>query len=161
MYPKYYCFILFIGVYLCYNVSFCCTMKWISSKYTYIASLLHLPSLPGTPSPLGHHRAQSWAPCAIEQLPTSCLFYTWQCRYVKANLPIIPPSASLPCVQMSRSEFQALGTYPEQSCEKFGALPLLLKLAFYSAWLPAFLSQGWLLLTRDQAGNLRCVLRNH
>ena len=27
VYPKYYCFILFIGVYLPYNVSFCCTMK--------------------------------------------------------------------------------------------------------------------------------------
>ena len=31
--------------------------------------------------PLGHHRALSWVPCVIQQLPTSYLFYTWQCIY--------------------------------------------------------------------------------
>ena len=34
-----------------------------------------LPPFPIT-TLLGHHRAQSWAPCAIQQLPTSYLFYT-------------------------------------------------------------------------------------
>ena len=28
------------------------------------------------PTPLGHHRAPSWAPWAIQQFPTSSLFYT-------------------------------------------------------------------------------------
>ena len=40
-------------------VSFCCTTIWISCKYTYIPSLLSL-----LPTPLGHHRAPNWAPCA-------------------------------------------------------------------------------------------------
>ena len=34
-----------------------------------------LVSLP--PSALGHHRALSWAPCAVYQLPTRNLSYTW------------------------------------------------------------------------------------
>ena len=47
---------------------------WISCKYTYIPpSWASLPS----PSPLGHHRALSWAPCAIQQVPASSLFCTW------------------------------------------------------------------------------------
>ena len=48
-------------------VSFCCTM------YTYIPSLLDLP-----PTPPSHpsRSSQSWAPCAIQQVPTSYLFYT-------------------------------------------------------------------------------------
>ena len=33
------------------------------------------------PTPLGHHQALSWAPCVIQQLPTSCLFYT--CSYIR------------------------------------------------------------------------------
>ena len=44
-------------------VSFCCTMKWISYMYTSIPSLLDLSPL--QPTPLGHHRALSWASCAF------------------------------------------------------------------------------------------------
>ena len=54
-------------------VSFHCTTTWIGSKYTYILSLSSLVSL----TPLGHHRAPSWAPCATWQLPTSYLSYTY------------------------------------------------------------------------------------
>ena len=43
----------------------------ISYKYTYI------PSLNFPPNPLGCYRAQGWAPCVIQQLPTSYLFYIW------------------------------------------------------------------------------------
>ena len=51
------------------------------------------PSLPSFHSTLlGHHRAPSWAPCVIQQLPTSHLFYTWQCIYVNPNLQFIPLS---------------------------------------------------------------------
>ena len=34
--------------------------------------------------PPGHHRAVSWAPSVTQQLPTSCLFYTWSCIYISA-----------------------------------------------------------------------------
>ena len=68
-------------------VIFCCATKWISYMYTYIPSLLDLPSTLH-PTPLGDYRAWSWASCAIQQLPTSCLFYTWWCICVSPNLPI-------------------------------------------------------------------------
>ena len=51
-------------------VGFCCTTSWISHKYTYTPP--SWASLP--PSPLGHHIAPSWAPCAIQQLSAAiCL----------------------------------------------------------------------------------------
>ena len=34
------------------------------------------PLLPPHVTPLGHHRAPGWAPCVVEQLPTSYLFCT-------------------------------------------------------------------------------------
>ena len=53
-------------------VNFSCTMKWISCRCTYILSLLSLcpPLIP----PPGHHRALSWALCALQQRLTSYLF---------------------------------------------------------------------------------------
>ena len=70
-------------------VGFCCTMKWISHIYTHIPSLLILPAVSPPPPPTpGHHRASSWAPFAIQQIPTSALFYTQQCVYVSVNLLI-------------------------------------------------------------------------
>ena len=45
-------------------VSFCCKTKWISYMYTYIPFLLDLPPHP-YPTHLCHHRAPSWAPCAL------------------------------------------------------------------------------------------------
>ena len=62
-----------------HGVSFCCIRKWISYMYTYIPSVLGLPH---HPTPLGHHRAPSWAPWARKQLPTSYLFYTRWCIHV-------------------------------------------------------------------------------
>ena len=61
----------------CFN--FYCTTKWISYMYTYIPSLLDLPSStqPLYPTLLGHRWAANWAPCSIQQLPTSYLSYTW------------------------------------------------------------------------------------
>ena len=56
--------------------SFRCTTKCISYMYTYIPpSWTSLPRL--HPTHLGHHRAPGWALCAIQQVPTSYLFYTW------------------------------------------------------------------------------------
>ena len=63
--------------------------KWI--RYMYY--IYHLPleprsQLPPASHPLSHHWALSWAPCIIQQLPTSCLFYTGWCLYVSAALSI-------------------------------------------------------------------------
>ena len=70
---------------------------WVSSKYTYIASLLGLPPTPLHPTPLVHHRALSWASCATQQLPTSCLFYKWQCTYASTTLLIHLTPRPPPC----------------------------------------------------------------
>ena len=53
-------------------VGFCC-ITWISHMYTCILFLLALLPIPH-PTPLGHHRAPEWAPCIVQQLPTSYLF---------------------------------------------------------------------------------------
>ena len=56
-------------------VSFCCTITIYI--HTHIPFLLSLPlTVPPHPAPLGHHRAPSWVPCAIQLLATSCLFHT-------------------------------------------------------------------------------------
>ena len=51
------------------------------------------------PTLLGHHRALSWAPCAIQQLPTSSLFHTWQCTHVYTLS--VRPILSYPSVSTS------------------------------------------------------------
>ena len=53
-------------------VSFCCVRICISPP-----SQMSLP--PSNPHPIhpGHHRAPSWAPSGIQQVPTSYRFYTW------------------------------------------------------------------------------------
>ena len=47
---------------------------WISHKYAYISSPLNLS--PPSSHPSSPHRALGWAPCVIQKLPTSYLFYT-------------------------------------------------------------------------------------
>ena len=68
-------------------VSFCCITKWISYMYTYIlspwASLLpHHPSYPSRSSQ--NTEMDSMCYTAVAHY----LFYTWQCVYVSAILPI-------------------------------------------------------------------------
>ena len=36
----------------------------------------------------GHHRVPGWAPCAMQQLPSSYIFFTWEFIYVKATFSI-------------------------------------------------------------------------
>ena len=45
-------------------------------------------ALTSIPPALGHHRAPSRSPCAIHQLPTSCIFCTWLCIYDNAALSV-------------------------------------------------------------------------
>ena len=62
--------------------------------YAYILPLLSLPLTPLHPTHLGHHRAPSWAPWAIQQLPASYLFYiiVYLCQCWSLNSsPSLPP----------------------------------------------------------------------
>ena len=79
-------FYFLMGGKLLYKV-LCCFMPCSNANhhsFTYITSLLSLPPQP-QPTPLDHHRAPGWAPCVIQQLPTSYLFYTWWCIHVYAT----------------------------------------------------------------------------
>ena len=67
----------------CFVSFFCTTIYGISYTCTYIPSLLYLPptSRPANPSRSSQsNRAE--LPPAIQQLPTSCLFYTWYCLHM-------------------------------------------------------------------------------
>ena len=70
-------------------VGFCHTTTQTSHNYTYITSILSLRPFPHL-TILGHHRAPGWAPCVIQHLLTSSLFYTWQCIYVHATVSLVP-----------------------------------------------------------------------
>ena len=76
-------------------VSICCPTAWMSHMYAYIYPLPFEPPCQPHATPLGHHRASRWAPCAVEQLPTSRLFYTRACIYVSPSL-LIHPTLSFP-----------------------------------------------------------------
>ena len=59
------------------------------------------------PTPRGHHRALSWAPCALQQLPTGYLFCMWWGIYVSATLPVhptLPFPLLLSCLLMDRGK---------------------------------------------------------
>ena len=45
------------------------------------------PLLFGFPSHLGHPRALSRVPCAVQEVLSSYLFYKWWCVHVNPNLP--------------------------------------------------------------------------
>ena len=77
--------------YTCFTI-LCCAVQLRESAVSIHTSPSSWVSLP-LPHPihLGHHRAPSWASCTIQQLPTSCLFYTWWCIYSSHS-----PSSSTP-----------------------------------------------------------------
>ena len=88
----------------------------VNQLYIYIcpriSSLLHLsPSHPPYPTPLSGHKAPSSSPCAMWLLPTSYLFYIWQCIYVHATVSLCPslpfplPVSSSPFSSRSASLF--------------------------------------------------------
>ena len=53
-----------------YNVVLVCAIQQRESAVSILYPLPRGPPSPG--HPLGHHRALGWAPCVIQQLPTSC-----------------------------------------------------------------------------------------
>ena len=81
-------------------VSFSIT-AWISYMYTNAPCLVNLPpTAPPHLTSVSHHRAPTWALCAVQQLPTSSLFTHGNvnmlmllCHFVPLSLP--PVSASL------------------------------------------------------------------
>ena len=81
-----------------------CVSFWMYDKmnqlYVYIYPLPPLGPIPH-PTPLGHHRAPSWAPCAIPQVPIGC--FTCSSTYVSSDLPTHPTLPNTPCVHASVS----------------------------------------------------------
>ena len=72
---SFFFFFFFIGVKLLYNVVLVSAVQWSESALCIPISppswTSLLPNSPPPPPHLGHHRAPSWAPCAIQQVPTS------------------------------------------------------------------------------------------
>ena len=64
---------------------------WVSHRY--IPSMLNFSPTPPHPTPLGRHRALSWAACAVRQLPARSLLYIRQCCFLSLPHPLLP----LPC----------------------------------------------------------------
>ena len=88
------CHFLLQGIFLTQGSNPCLLylLHWqAGSLYTLI-----YPFFFGFPSHLGHHRALSRVPCAIQQDYISYLFYTQQCIYVIPNFPIHPTPPSPP-----------------------------------------------------------------
>ena len=79
-----------------YCVSLCLTGKWISHKYIYI--YIYISSLFVFASHLGHHRALSKLPCAINRFSLGYLFYiyfiiaVYICQSQSPNPSHFPPS---------------------------------------------------------------------
>ena len=76
-----YFFYIFIGVYLLHNVVLVSVVQQSESAISIHISPYPLPpeppSHPPYPTPLGGHKAPTWSPCAMQQLPTSHPFYIW------------------------------------------------------------------------------------
>ena len=88
-------FLFLIGGWILYNVVLVSAIQHHkSAKSTYMFPLSWTSLTPSYP--IGHHRAPCWAPCFIQQLHTSNLFYTW-----------LSPVQSLSCVQLFATPWTA------------------------------------------------------
>ena len=68
-----------------------------AQTHTYMHTHRHIyPLFLGFPSYLGHHRALSKVPCAVQSVLISYLFYLSQCIHANYNLPIRPTAPFLP-----------------------------------------------------------------
>ena len=76
----------------------------ISHNFTYV--YIHIPSLLclcPAPLPPRHAIAEQAEPLCHTAAPTSCLFYTRSCMYVKATFPVCPTLSFPRCVHKSVS----------------------------------------------------------
>ena len=93
------CF-MFLLEYTCATMS--CYFLLHSNAHQLCVHVHPLPlDLLSHPSPPGHHRAMSGAPCAMQQLPASHLFNTWWCVHVPASLSTCPALSFPPTVSTS------------------------------------------------------------
>ena len=99
----------FIGVKLLYNVVLVSAVQWSESAIRIPISPSSWTSLPPFPLHLGHHRGPSWAPCAIQQVPTTYLFTHGSVFMSNLISQFTPPSPSPPCPHV-RSQYLCL--YP-------------------------------------------------
>ena len=93
---------------------------------------------------LSHHRALSWAPCAIQQVPTSYLYYTWQYIYVNSNLPTHPALPSTPAMSMCPLSVSASLSVQFSSVQSLSHVRL-----FATPWIAA--CQASLSITKSQS----------
>ena len=97
----------------------------MNQPYVYIYTL-PMGSLPQPPStPLGHHRALSWAPRALQEPPTSCLLIHSSIHMSVPLSQFIPTAPSLtvqqvhtlhlhlflPCIQVHQYHFSRFHIY--------------------------------------------------
>ena len=90
--PSHFTVVLFfIGVQLLYTAVSVSAVQQSES-----AVCIHISCIFKFSSHLGHQRAPSRVPCAVQQVLISYVFYTQQCIYVNPNLPIHPTLPSFP-----------------------------------------------------------------
>ena len=93
-----YLFLKFLVVYSCFTM-LCHFLLHSKANLLYVC--IH-PFLFGFLSHLGHHRALTRVPCAVQQLPISYILYTWECKYVTPSVPVhltpTPFSHWCPCL---------------------------------------------------------------
>ena len=84
-------------------VGFCCTRSESATHtHTHTHHIYSLPlELSSHPTPclthLGHYRAPTWALCALQQVPTSSLFYTWVYMSIFLSQFVLPSPPPTPC----------------------------------------------------------------
>ena len=106
------------------------------------ASLLSPPH----PTPLGHHGAQSWAPCIVQQLPTSYLFqqqYMFQCYSLNSSQPLLPPLCPHVCSLCLRLCSCPANQFTSNHSSIFHIFTCInIQYLFFSFWLTYFLALG-------------------
>ena len=97
-------------------ISFCCAKMWISHTDVHVSPPPR--TSPAPPTPLGHHRALSWVPCAMQQVPTSYVSHiaAHMCQYqsLSSSSSLSHPSVhkSILCICVSLPALQIRSSVP-------------------------------------------------
>ena len=100
-----------------YSISFCCAAKWISCVYVCPLLLGHT-FLASHPTPLGHHGAQSRAPCAVLTIylhRAVCVHHWYSLSYSHP-----PQSVLIPVISVSYCFTNYFEIWPSSSCSASG-----------------------------------------